>query len=163
MESGHKAYYIEVKVREDCLLKAARAYMVFDVLERNGEVVKSYPSVQEIEQEQFDRGFSVYYISQVEANELKDQISRVSEIESVVLNAVDKDSLAEMEQSQAAVAQSEKASLETAASAAPASNAPAATPSPSAENNAPRPAAAAQSTEARRRARFASISTGLIR
>ncbi|QMV40149.1 chemotaxis protein CheA [Cohnella cholangitidis] len=144
LESGHKAYYIEVKVREDCLLKAARAYMVFDVLERNGEVVKSYPSVQEIEQEQFDRGFSVYYISQVDANELKDQISRVSEIESVVLNAVDKDSLAEMEQSKGAVEQSEKASLETAASAAPASNAPAATPSPSAEN-APRPAAA-QST-----------------
>jgi two-component system chemotaxis sensor kinase CheA len=146
LESGHKAYYIEVKVREDCLLKAARAYMVFDVLERNGEVVKSYPSVQEIEQEQFDRGFSVYYISQVDANELKDQISRVSEIESVVLNAVDKDSLAEMEQSQAAVEQSEKASQEAAASAAPASNAPAATPSPSAENNAPRPAAAAQSS-----------------
>ena len=91
MESGHQAYYIDVKVREDCLLKAARAYMVFDVLERNGEVVKAYPSVQEIEQEQFDRGFSVYYITQVdEASAAEIKSSRVSEIESVVLTAVDR-------------------------------------------------------------------------
>ena len=43
---GHQVFYVEVAVRDDCVLKAARAYMVFDVFERNGEVVKSTPSVK---------------------------------------------------------------------------------------------------------------------
>jgi two-component system chemotaxis sensor kinase CheA len=115
IESGHKVYYIEVKVREDCLLKAARAYMVFDVLERNGEVVKAYPSVQEIEQEQFERSFSVYYISQVDEALLQENISRVSEIESVVLTLVDQDSLSEMGRSKPAINEVTKAIKEIAA------------------------------------------------
>ena len=97
LESGHRAYYIEVAVREDCLLKAARAYMVFDALERNGEVIKAHPSVQEIEQEQFDRSFAVYYISQVDESVLRDQVSRVSEIESVNITPVDQAALAELD------------------------------------------------------------------
>lgn len=115
IESGHKVYYIEVKVREDCLLKAVRAYMVFDVLERNGEVVKSFPSVQEIEQEQFERSFSVYYISQVDEALLQDNLSRVSEIDSVVLTLVDQDSLAELSRSQSASNETTAAIKETAA------------------------------------------------
>jgi two-component system chemotaxis sensor kinase CheA len=119
LESGHKAYYIEVKVREDCLLKAARAYMVFDVLERNGEVVKAHPSVQEIEQELFERSFSVYYISQVDEAVLQDNISRVSEIESVTMTAVDRDSLNELGRSRSASDQEAEAIKQTAAAAAP--------------------------------------------
>ena len=135
LESGHRAYYIEVSVREDCLLKAARAYMVFDALERNGEVIKAHPSVQEIEQEQFDRSFAVYYISQVDESVLRDQVSRVSEIESVNITAVDQASLAELdnatkEPASSPAAEVQAATQQTAASAAVApSAAPADTPS----------------------------------
>jgi two-component system chemotaxis sensor kinase CheA len=127
LESGHRAYFIEVTVREDCVLKAARAYMVFDVLERLGEVVKSHPSVQEIEQEKFDRSFSVYYITQTEEEALKEHISRVSEIESVQLNAVDKSSLAEL---QGAITGPAATEWETAAASAPAPSAQSATAAP---------------------------------
>jgi len=147
IESGHSAYYIEVKVREDCLLKAARAYMVFDVLERNGEVVKSYPSVQEIEQEQFDRGFSVYYITQAPKELLHEQLSRVSEIESVEMNAVDRASLSEMEEnlrgSAKKVSAAEKEVAAASAPAAPAAEANA--EKAPADKAASRPAAAASS------------------
>jgi two-component system chemotaxis sensor kinase CheA len=96
IESGFLVFYIEVTVREDCVLKAARAYMVFDTLERTGEVVKSTPSVQDIEQEKFDRSFSVFYISKVDKDELEKQILNVSEIESAAVLAIDKDTLVEM-------------------------------------------------------------------
>ncbi|MFC4598961.1 chemotaxis protein CheW [Cohnella hongkongensis] len=145
IEGGHSAYYIEVRVREDCLLKAARAYMVFDVLERNGEVVKSYPSVQEIEQEQFDRSFSVYYITQTPEQTLHEQLSKVSEIESVTMNAVDKASLQEMEDNFRSSRKSGSAEKEVAAASAPA-QAPASTPqAPAADKGPARPAAAAAS------------------
>ncbi|QTH45886.1 chemotaxis protein CheA [Cohnella sp. LGH] len=144
IEGGHSAYFIEVKVREDCLLKAARAYMVFDVLERNGEVVKSYPSVQEIEQEQFDRSFSVYYITQTQEQTLQEQLSKVSEIEAVTLNLVDKASLQEMENNLRAPGKSD-AAQEAAAAAAPAQTAaPQAAPAP--DKSAARPAAPAASS-----------------
>ncbi len=98
IELGLHVYYMEVTIREDCLLKAARAYMVFDVLEQNGEVVKSTPSVQEIEQEKFDRSFSVYYISKIEKSELEKEISKVSEIQTVSVISADAEILAEMAQ-----------------------------------------------------------------
>lgn len=147
IEGGHRAYYIEVSVREDCLLKAARAYMVFDALERNGEVVKAHPSVQEIEQEQFDRSFAVYYISQAEESVLKDQISKVSEIESVTITLVDQGTLSELNKAAnesaapAAVAEVQTASKQTAASAAApaeATSAPRAAPQAAAGSAAPR-------------------------
>jgi two-component system chemotaxis sensor kinase CheA len=90
---GHQVFYVEVAVRDDCVLKAARAYMVFDVFERNGEVVKSTPSVQEIEQEKFEKVFSVYFISNISQDVIEKSISNVSEIESVNVVPIDRESL----------------------------------------------------------------------
>lgn len=91
--SGFKVYHIEVAVREDCVLKAARAYMVFDQFEHNGEVVKSTPPVQDIEQEKFDRFFSVFYITALEKDAIEKLIMNVSEIESAKAAVVDQDYL----------------------------------------------------------------------
>ncbi|MBP1991317.1 chemotaxis protein CheA [Paenibacillus eucommiae] len=122
IESGFLVFYIEVSVREDCVLKAARAYMVFDVLERMGEVVKSTPSVQDIEQEKFDRSFSVFHISKVDQATLQKEILSVSEIESAVIITVDKDSLEEMAAGVSAEAEVEAAANEAAAALAEAAD-----------------------------------------
>lgn len=96
IESGIPVFYIEVGVRDDCVLKAARAYMVFDVLENNGEVIKSFPSVEEIEQEKFDKIFSVYYISHIDQSALEKHILNVSEIEYAKISSVDIESLGQL-------------------------------------------------------------------
>ncbi|MDQ0899794.1 chemotaxis protein CheA [Paenibacillus sp. V4I7] len=96
IDSGFLVFYIEVSVNENCVLKAARAYMVFDALERMGEIVKATPSVQEIEQEKFDRSFSLYFISMVDQATLEKEILNVSEIQSAVIITVDSESLAEL-------------------------------------------------------------------
>jgi two-component system, chemotaxis family, sensor kinase CheA len=103
ISGGHLAYFIEVSVREDCVLKAARAYMVFDLFEHNGEVVKSTPSVQDIEQEKFDRSFSVFFISQLPKEELEKMIGNVSEIESVRVQLLDEEKLKELKGKKAQV------------------------------------------------------------
>lgn len=91
--SGHRVFKTVVSIREDCVLKSARAYMVFNILEQAGEVVKSVPSVQDIEQEKFDRSFTVYLISQWTADDLKQQIGNVSEIENVDVAELDAEAL----------------------------------------------------------------------
>jgi two-component system chemotaxis sensor kinase CheA len=106
--------------------------MVFDALERHGEVVQSHPSVQDIEQEKFDRSFSVYYITKTDEATLNEQVGRVSEIESVRMTRLDKSSLEELGSNRQAEASSPSA-REAAAAAAPApSAAPAASRAPEA-------------------------------
>lgn len=93
LEAGMQVYRIEVALQATCILKAARAYMVFDTLEQNGEVVKSFPSVEDIEKEKFDRGFTVFVVSNEEAAVLDKAVANISEIERVEVAPLDADAL----------------------------------------------------------------------
>ncbi len=79
-EQGFGVYEIEIGLREDCLLKAARVYMVFEVLEKIGEVIKANPSVEQLEEEQFDDEFSITFISRENPEDIKGKIMKVSEV-----------------------------------------------------------------------------------
>src|SRR5699024_5868500 len=78
-------YEITVQLRKDCLLKAARVFMVFDILEKHGEVIKSTPSVTDLEEENFDNVFSVIFVSTHAKEELETVIKQVAEIEHVAV------------------------------------------------------------------------------
>jgi len=106
LQSGFHVFVIRVRLREDCVLKAARAYMVFDALERNGEVAKSDPSVQDIEQEKFDREFTVYYITKLDGQTVEHMIQDISEIESVVMTPIDAKALAQMREHSSSASES---------------------------------------------------------
>ncbi|WP_068496369.1 chemotaxis protein CheA [Paenibacillus kribbensis] len=96
ISEGHRVHYIQVTISSDSQLKAARAFMVFNTLENSGEIVKSYPSVQDIEQEKFEQSFSLYYITQKEVGELEKEIAGISEIETVSVVQLDQESLKQM-------------------------------------------------------------------
>lgn len=78
---GKKVYGITVKVQESCILKAARAFLVFKALEELGEVLISNPSVQDIEDERFELDFSLIFVSDSSLDKVLDSIKGVSEIE----------------------------------------------------------------------------------
>ncbi|MCV4232138.1 chemotaxis protein CheA [Virgibacillus sp. LDC1] len=137
ISEGHKVLYIQVTLREDCQLKAVRAYMVFETLERSGEIVKTYPDVQEIEQGEFDRVFSLYYITQRETQDIESQILGVSEIETTTVVALDHESLQQMVQESAATAEAVKPQVSEAAPAATASPEAKSTSAPAKESKAP--------------------------
>ncbi|MUV39940.1 Histidine kinase [Lentibacillus sp. JNUCC-1] len=83
---GYANYEVTVQLREDCLLKAARVFMVFEVLEKMGEVIKSVPTVHELEEENFDTSFLVLLVSEHSKDEIKELIQKVSEVEHVSIN-----------------------------------------------------------------------------
>ncbi|GAB4072991.1 chemotaxis protein CheA [Barrientosiimonas marina] len=87
-EQGYQTYSITVKLVDDCLLKAARVYMVFEVLEDAGEVIKSDPPVENLEAEEFDESFSIVLLSQAEPSDIEAQILTVSEIERVDVSSL---------------------------------------------------------------------------
>lgn len=82
---GKHVYATTVYIQETCLLKAARAFLVFKGLENKGEIIKSVPSVQDIEDEKFDLDFSMFIISDLSLEEIKKAIENVSEIEEAVI------------------------------------------------------------------------------
>lgn len=90
-EQGFNAYEISIALREDCLLKAARVFMVFEILEKNGDVIKSSPPVERLEEEQFDCEFYVAFISNENAEDLQKMLMKVSEVETVELNLIHQD------------------------------------------------------------------------
>lgn len=90
-EQEFNAYEITVALREDCLLKAARVFMVFEILEKNGDVIKSSPTVDKLEEEQFDSVFHVAFISKESAEDLQKMLMKVSEVDRVVVNKIDRD------------------------------------------------------------------------
>ncbi|MFJ7929464.1 chemotaxis protein CheW [Peribacillus sp. NPDC096448] len=88
-DQGFNSFEISIGLREDCLLKAARVFMVFEVLEKSGEVIKSHPPVELLEEEQFDQRFTITMVTTESSDEIKKKIMKVSEVDQVVVNALD--------------------------------------------------------------------------
>ncbi len=127
LKQGKTPYGLTVKVQEACILKAARAFLVFKAIEELGEVIISDPSTQDIEDEKFDFEFSLITISDKPLDQIIAAASAVSEIESVTGGVLDLDTT-EMEEDDDAPEETAPATSEPAgesADSAPASNAPA--------------------------------------
>ncbi|KIO58990.1 hypothetical protein B4065_0811 [Caldibacillus thermoamylovorans] len=84
-EQGYKVYEVSIFIRPDCLLKAARVYMVFDVLEKIGDIIKSVPNVEQLEEEQFDNEFVVTIVTHDSMEDIEKKVMKVSEIEKVTV------------------------------------------------------------------------------
>ncbi|WP_080846429.1 chemotaxis protein CheA [Cytobacillus gottheilii] len=87
-EQGFNAYEITVQLREDCLLKAARIFMVFEVLETAGEVIKSSPAADQLEEEQFDHEFTVTIVTKESVEDIQKKVMKVSEVERADVHAI---------------------------------------------------------------------------
>ncbi len=96
-EQGFNAFEISVRLREDCLLKAARVFMVFEILEKDGDVIKSNPSVEKLEDEQFDQQFSVALVTKESAEDMQKKIMKVSEVEEVIVATIEQKQHSEKE------------------------------------------------------------------
>ena len=81
-------YSLEVHVDENCILKAARAFLVFKALEELGEIIKSDPSAQDIEDERFEFEFTIVVITEKDINAVKKAVENVSEIRKVVATQI---------------------------------------------------------------------------
>lgn len=87
-EVGIHAYGLTVYIQEYCILKAARAFLVFKALESIGDIIKSKPEVQDIEDEKFDFDFSVVILTKEDIEKVRKLVASVSEIKDVVIEPI---------------------------------------------------------------------------
>lgn len=81
LEQGYQCMHITVQISPKCIMKSARAFMVFKNLEDIGEIIKTVPSVQEIEEEKFDTGFDVVIVTKESAETVKKNLLSITEVE----------------------------------------------------------------------------------
>ena len=80
---GMHVYATTVYIQETCLLKAARAFLVFKAVEDFGQILVYRPSSQDIEDEKFELDFSFFLASEEETDKIVAAAKAVSEIEKV--------------------------------------------------------------------------------
>ena len=88
-EKGFKLFKVWVKLEDACMLKAARAFLVFKTLESKGEIVYSHPSSDDIEDEQFEDFFTVLFSTKLSEKEISELVLDVSEVETAKVNLYD--------------------------------------------------------------------------
>lgn len=92
-EEGKQVYGLTIHIQENCILKAARAFLVYKAVEEKAEIIVCSPSAQDIEDEKFDLEFSLIIVSDQPLEEIIKVSENVSEIDGVVGDVINVDTL----------------------------------------------------------------------
>lgn len=88
-DRGFNAYEIKIILSENTLLKSARAFLIFKNLEEYGEIIKSVPIAEDIENENFDFEINLIYLTTKGKEEIYDILANISEVDNVMVDNVD--------------------------------------------------------------------------
>ena len=123
-EGGAHIYGMTIYIQKECLLKAARVFLVFKAVEEFGEILVYNPSSQDIEDEKFDCDFSIFIASDEPYEKIAEAAKSVSEIDKVVGEEVKYETLAAKQEKAEADAAAAEKSQDAPAEAAPAQEQP---------------------------------------
>jgi two-component system chemotaxis sensor kinase CheA len=83
LQMNKQVLHLEIHLAETCVLKAARAFIVFSELDQVGEVIYTVPTTQEIEEEKFDRSFHIVLVTDRTIEEIESVMNSISEVTQV--------------------------------------------------------------------------------
>lgn len=111
-EQGFHTYQITVRLAEDCMLKSVRAYMVFEAIDSHGELIKTIPEMEVLEEGEFEQDFSLFFLSKTASEEMKELIYNVSEVKDVQISTISPIKESNMEQAEQAIEETSATSTE---------------------------------------------------
>lgn len=82
---GHGVIIATICLDNSCLLKAARSALVLRSISNIGEVIKTIPSVEELEDEKFDTDFKVIFATSENKDRISENVTKISEVKKVTL------------------------------------------------------------------------------
>jgi two-component system, chemotaxis family, sensor kinase CheA len=89
IQKGFNSFKATIILNENTLLKSARAFLIFKSLEEFGEIIKSIPCTEDLENENFDTTIQLVYISSISKDEVYNILINISEVEEVLVEQVD--------------------------------------------------------------------------
>ena len=88
-EKGFNSIEIKITLSENTLLKSARAFLIVKDLEECGEILKSEPSTQDIENEEFDFELKFVVVTKNNVDEIISIVNGISEIKQVEASLIE--------------------------------------------------------------------------
>lgn len=85
IEMNLNVFKVLIRLEESCMLKSARAFMVFHALEESGEVIKTLPSIEDIEDEKFDLNFVLYVVTKEDESTIHEKLLMISEVAEIII------------------------------------------------------------------------------
>ncbi len=87
---NHRIRIISLKVilEESCILKSARSTLVLININKLGEIIECDPNETELEDEKFDRDFTIVVSTSANDDEIIESVKKIAEIEDVILTVL---------------------------------------------------------------------------
>lgn len=96
---GMNVFQIVVTLSTTCVLKSARAFVIFTEMEQLGEIIHTIPETQHIEDEKFDQSFTLVMVTKESLEQVRHIAMNVSEVEDVTVRAFEEVPQQEIERS----------------------------------------------------------------
>lgn len=112
-EKGYNAVELDITLSENTLLKSARAFLIVKDLEEHGEILKSDPSTEDIENEEFDLELKFVLITKDTVDEVLHVVNGISEVAKVQGSLIELDSMEEKKEEKVVEAKKEEAKTVT--------------------------------------------------
>ena len=82
---GMNAYTIAIRLDKDTMLKGPRVFLITEHLEKNGEIIRTEPSADLLEDGDFDTDFRMIYLTKDSVDDVKNIIESNTEIDSYIV------------------------------------------------------------------------------
>lgn len=106
---GFQAYWVEVALDPSCQMKSVRAFLVFETLQQMGEIIKSDPPAEDIQEGRFETEFRVILLTNEDQDRVRNLLMTVSEVAKVTVSRIKLAAGADAQEQAARDAQGEKA------------------------------------------------------
>lgn len=83
------AFECKIVLSQQTLLKSARAFLIFQDIEEHGEIIKSSPSAEDIENENFDFTMELVVLTKLTSDSMKELILNISEVDKVFVKQIE--------------------------------------------------------------------------
>lgn len=80
-ERGFEAFKISLELDKNTLLKSARAFLILKDLEELGEIIKTYPAIEDVEAENFEYTLEYILLTETVEDRIKQTLEGLSEVE----------------------------------------------------------------------------------
>lgn len=104
---GMNAYTIAIRLDKDTMLKGPRVFLITEHLEKDGEIIRTEPSADLLEEGDFDTDFRMIYLTKDSVDDVKNIIESNTEIDSYIVEEF-KEPAAEEEKAEEKPATEEK-------------------------------------------------------
>lgn len=85
---GLQAYWVDIALDPGCQMKSVRAFLIFETLQQMGELIKSQPSAEDLQEGRFDTGFRVVLLTGEDPDRVRNLLMTVSEVAKVTVSRI---------------------------------------------------------------------------